>query len=225
MRTYARFSLLAAKRDRGIPRSTVDLSSSVRCCKCFSGRNPQIRLRLGKKKDSEKTKTARTTCKACICPAVCYILIRPTCSPSCSFDTPVEMRLLCLFFYRLWYSPMPPYYVRLCSSIFRLCSYMFQLCSSIFIKYCYRLDMVQKKLSVEAQFLQACMLCRRFFPVETFYKFGNFLTGFVGATPFWMHLVGATSFGSEATLDRGPPGTAWIVDYVYSLSCAFCIWL
>ena len=33
-------SLLSAKRDRGIPRSTVDLSSSVRCCRCFSDRNP-----------------------------------------------------------------------------------------------------------------------------------------------------------------------------------------
>ena len=58
---------------RGIPRSTVDLSSSVRCSKCFSDRNPQIRLRFDKKKDSKKPKTARTTCKVCICPAVCNI--------------------------------------------------------------------------------------------------------------------------------------------------------
>ena len=53
--------------------STVDLSSSVRCCKCFRDRNPQIRLRFGMKKDSEKPKTACTTCKACIYPAVCNI--------------------------------------------------------------------------------------------------------------------------------------------------------
>ena len=33
----------------------------MRCCKCFSDRNPQARLRLGKKKDSEKPKTAHTT--------------------------------------------------------------------------------------------------------------------------------------------------------------------
>ena len=39
----------------------------------FSDRNPQIRLRFGKKNDSDKPKTARTTCKACICPAVCNI--------------------------------------------------------------------------------------------------------------------------------------------------------
>ena len=33
----------------------------------------EIRLRFDKKKDSERPKTARTTCKACICPAVCNI--------------------------------------------------------------------------------------------------------------------------------------------------------
>ena len=74
VRIYARLSLLAVKRNREIPSSIVDLSSSVRCYKCFSDRNPQIRLRFDKKKDSEKPKTARTTCKACICQAICNIL-------------------------------------------------------------------------------------------------------------------------------------------------------
>ena len=32
-----------------------------------------LRLRFDKKKDSEKPNTARTTCKACIYPAVCNI--------------------------------------------------------------------------------------------------------------------------------------------------------
>ena len=43
------------------------------CTAGLSDRNPQIRLRFDKKKDSEKPKIARTTCKACICPAVCNI--------------------------------------------------------------------------------------------------------------------------------------------------------
>ena len=44
---YARFLLLVVKRDSGIQLSTVDLSSFVCCCECFSNRNPQIRLRFG----------------------------------------------------------------------------------------------------------------------------------------------------------------------------------
>ena len=52
---------------------TIDYRSWRRSCKCFSDQYPQIRLRLDKKKDSEKPKTARTMCKACICPAICNI--------------------------------------------------------------------------------------------------------------------------------------------------------
>ena len=38
-----------------------------------SWRRSEIELRFDKKKDLEKPKTDRTTCKACICPAICNI--------------------------------------------------------------------------------------------------------------------------------------------------------
>ena len=73
----------------------------------------------------------------------------------------VGMRLLYLFFYRLCYSPMlhimsdyaPPY------------SDYAPACSNYALQYSSKLDMVQKLsvLFLEAQFLQACMLYRRFY--------------------------------------------------------------
>ena len=61
----ARLSLLAAKRDRGIPHSTVALLSFVCCCECFSNAYTQIRLRFDSKSGLEQARPGVSCTRDC----------------------------------------------------------------------------------------------------------------------------------------------------------------